>query len=103
ALDDDAVRALLVHPGVQMRVFLLVRGLTAVDLRRNDGVAAIQLVVPHVLVEPGDAFADLLSRGGEDVRPGSPSAEKAGHVLGTAADQAAGHFGEFAQRDPAAP
>ena len=37
--DDDAVVALLDHPGIEGRIALLVRRLAAVDLRRHDGVA----------------------------------------------------------------
>ena len=45
ARDHDAVVALLHHAGMQRRVALLVRGLAAVDLRRHDRVADVEVLV----------------------------------------------------------
>src|SRR4029079_7489773 len=48
--DDDAVVALLDHTGIERGVALLVRGFAAVDLRRDDGVGGVEVVVTHVLI-----------------------------------------------------
>ena len=47
ARDHDAVVALLDHAGVERRIALLVRRLAAVDLRRHDRVADVEMLVAH--------------------------------------------------------
>ena len=47
ARDHDAVVALLHHAGVERRIALLVRRLAAVDLRRHDRVADVEMLVAH--------------------------------------------------------
>ena len=68
AFDDDAVVALLDHAGIERRIALLVRGFRAVDLRRHDGVRAIDVVVAHELVEREEIIGEFLLAGaGEEI------------------------------------
>ena len=65
ARDDDAVVALLDDAGVERRVLLRMRRLAAVDLRRNDRIGDVEMVVAQVLVEARDVVGELLPGGGE--------------------------------------
>ena len=87
--NDDAVVAFLDYAGIERRVALLVRGLRAVDLRRHDGVGAIDVVVAHEFVERGEILGEFLLAGaGEKLRHRRIAGEKAGDVVGRAAHQA---------------
>ena len=86
-LDDDAVVALLHHAGVQRRVALLMRRFAAVDLRRNDRVAQIKMLVAHALVERDHVVGEFLPAGGEHTRYGRIAGEEARHMIRRAAHQ----------------
>ena len=74
--DDDAVVALLDHPGIEGRITLLVRRFAAVDLRRDDGVGGIEVVVAHVLVEGDDVVGEALPAGRQHARCRGIAAKK---------------------------
>ena len=86
--DHDAVVALLDDAGIERRIALLVRRLGAVDLRRHDGVAGVDVVVAHELVERDQVVGELLARGGEQLRRRRVAGEEAGDVIGRPAHQA---------------
>ncbi len=93
ARDHDAVVALLDDAGVERRIALLVRGLAAVDLRWDDRVAGIDVVVAHVLVVGDDVIGELpVSADHEDVRRRRIAGKEAGNVVGRAAHQPEGRF-----------
>src|SRR5262245_14245189 len=88
ARDDNAVIALLDHAGIERRVALLVRGLAAVDLRRDDGVGGVEVIVAQVLVERDHVVREILPARGQYARGRGIAAEEAGDMVGGAAHQA---------------
>ncbi len=92
ARDDDAVVALLHHPGIERRVALLVRGLAAVDLGRNDRVGDVEVMVAHVLVEGDHVVRELLSACRQHVGSCRIAGEEARHVIGRPSHQAEGRL-----------
>ena len=95
ALQDDAAVGLLDHAGIERRIGLLVRGLAAVDLRRDDGISDVAVVVARVFVEIDHVVGEAFAAGREDLRLGGKSAEEIRYVVGDAAHQAKGLFGPF--------
>ena len=91
--DDDPVIALLDHPGIKRGIALLVRGLAAVDLRGDDGIGGIEVVVAHVLVEGDHVVGEALPARRQHVRRRGVAAEKSGDVIGRATHQAEGRLG----------
>ena len=88
ARDDDAVVALLHHAGVERRIALLVRGLAAVDLRRHDRIAEVEMLVAHLLVESDDVVGEFLPARREHARHRRVAGEEARDMIGRAAHQA---------------
>src|SRR6266487_4047722 len=72
----------------ERRVALFVRGLAAVDLRRDDGVGGVEVLVAQVLVEGDHVVGEILSACGQYARRRGVAAEEAGDVIGGAAHQA---------------
>ena len=103
ARNDDAVVALLDHAGIERRIALLVRRLAAVDLRRDDRVGRVEVVVAHVLVEGDDVVGELLAAGREHVRRRRVAAEEPGDVVGRAAHQAERRLGPGFREQPPRP
>ena len=100
ACDHDAVVALLDHAGVERRIALLVRGLAAIDLRRHDRVADVEMLVAHLLVERDDVVGEFLSGLGEHLGHRSIAGEEARDVVGRAAHQAEGRLRPFLREQP---
>ncbi len=101
--NDDAVVALLDHAGVERRIALLVRRLAAVDLRRDDGVGGVEVVVAHVLVEGDRVVGEFPAARRQHARRRGIAAEEAGDVVGRAAHQAEGRLGPGFRKQPARP
>ena len=100
---DDAVVALLDHAGIERRIALLVRGLTAIDLRRHDGVAAIDVMVAHEFVKRDEVVGEVLAGCGKEPRLRRIAGEEAGDVIGGAAHQPEGRLGPgFGKQPPRA-
>ena len=59
--DNDATVALFDYARVEGRIALFVRRFAAVDLRRHDRVAEIEVVVTNELVERDDVVGEVLS------------------------------------------
>ena len=98
--DHDAVVALLHHAGVERRIALLVRGLAAVDLRRHDRVAEVEMVVAHEFIECDDVVGILLAAGREHAWHRRVAAEEARDVVGRAPHQAEGRLRPFLLEQP---
>src|SRR5215475_16032756 len=79
--DNDAVVPLFDHARVESRVALLVCGFAAVDLRRHDRVAEIEVVVANELVESNDIIGEVLSADRKDAWNCCIPGEKGCHVV----------------------
>ena len=101
--DDDAVVALLDHTGIERGVALLVRGFAAVDLRRDDGVGGVEVVVTHVLIEGDDVVGKALPARRQHARCRGIAAKEAGDVIGRATHEAEGRFGPGLAEQPPCP
>ena len=88
--DHDAAVGLLHHAGMQRRVALLVGRLAAVDLRRDDRVADVEVLVAGALVERDNVIGELLSGGRKNLRHRRIAGKEARHVVGRATHQPEG-------------
>ena len=79
------------------------RGLAAVDLRRHDGVAAIDVVVAHEFVERDQIVGEFLPGGGEELRGRRVTGKETGDVIGGAAHQAERRLGPGLREQAARP
>jgi hypothetical protein len=85
--EDDAAVALGDNTGVERRVGLEMGRLRAVDLRRHDRVAEIEMPVAREGLETRDVLAPLFADGGKDAGLGGITGEESRHVIGRAAHQ----------------
>src|SRR5215468_10731584 len=90
--DDDAVIALFDDAGVEGWIALLMGRPASVDLRRNDRVARVEVIVAEVLVEPHDVVGEVLATAGKHARDCCKSSKESGDVVGGAAHQTEGRF-----------
>ena len=90
AADDDAAIGLLADARGKIRLGLLVRTLGAVDLRLDDRVGNIQMIVARLLVELGHMVAKLPAVTCEDLRGTGEAREKAGDMIRRATHEAIG-------------
>src|SRR5262245_11143175 len=81
ARDNDAVVPLFDYSCVESRVALLVCGFAAVDLRRHDRVAEIEVVVANELVESNHIICEVLSADRKDAWNCCIPGEKGCHVV----------------------
>ena len=100
ACDHDAVVALLHHAGIERGIALLVRRFRAVDLRRDDGVAEIEVLVAHALIERDHVVGELLTAGRKHARHRRIAGEESGHMIGRAPHQAEAGLGPFLREQP---
>jgi hypothetical protein len=96
--DVNAGIGFLDHACVERRISLFVRRLAAVDLRRNDRVSDITVIVADVLVEVDHVLAVAGAARREDLRLGSKAAKEIRHVVGGAAHQPESLFGPGLRR-----
>ena len=96
--NDDPVIAFVDDPGIQIRWFLLMRWLRAVNLRRHDGIGRIDIVVAAEFVELHCVVGKLLTTACQNFRRHRISGKEARNMIGTTAHQAEGHFGCSGQR-----
>ena len=101
ARDDDAVAPLLDHPGIEVRILLLVRRLRAVDVGRDDDVRGVEVVVTKVGVEPHHVVAEALTVPREEVGAQGEARHEPSHVVGRAAHHSEGRIRPEAMRTPA--
>jgi hypothetical protein len=80
--------ALLDHARVEVRVFLLVRGLGAVDVGRGDDVGRIKIRLAEPGVVPHDIVREALPLPREEIRAHGESGDEARHVVRRAAHEA---------------
>src|SRR5262245_56681368 len=90
--DNDAVATLFDHTRVEGRVALLVCGFAAIDLRRHDRVAEIDVVVTYELVKRDDVICEVLPAGPKHARNRRVTGEKGCHMIGGAPHQAEGRL-----------
>ena len=86
--NDDAGISFFHNAGVKRRVRLLMGGLATVDLRRNDGVGDIAMVLARIFVKVDDILGELRAAGAEDFRLRRKAAKEIRNVVGRAPHQA---------------
>src|SRR5262249_52625515 len=91
--NDNAVVALLDYAGTERRIALLVRRLAAVDLRRNDRVGSVEVLVAQLLVKGNNVIGKMLAGRGENAWRCCIAAEKPGDMVGRASHQSKCGFG----------
>jgi hypothetical protein len=69
AADDDAGVRLLHHAGVEERLWMLVGGRAAVDLRGHDGVGDVEVLIARLRVEAQHVVAELRAAAVEELAP----------------------------------
>ena len=90
--DDDAVVALLDDAGIERRVLLRMRGLAAVDLRRDDRVGDIEMVVAQALVDFLQVVGEVGTARREQRGLRGVAGDEARDVIGRATHQAEGRL-----------
>ena len=100
ARNHDAVVALLHDAGVKRGIALPVRRLGAVDLRRHDRIAEIEMMLARVLVERHQIVGKFLATRGENTWRRREPAEETGHVVERAPHQAERGFRPRLRRKP---
>ena len=86
---------------MERRIALLVRRLAAVDLRRNDRVAGVEVIVAQELVERDDIVGEPLAAGRKHARHRGIPAEETGHMVGRSPHQAEGRLRPGLGKQPA--
>src|SRR6516164_10804993 len=79
--DDDAIVALFDYARAEGRIALFVRRFAAVDLRRHDRVAEIEVVVTNELVERDDVVGEALPANRKNAGNRRVAGEKRSHMI----------------------
>src|SRR5262245_9736430 len=85
---NNAIVAFFHDTSVECGLALLVRGFTAIDLRRNNRVSHIDMFVPHSLIERDGVIGKRLPAGRKHVGFRRVTAEEPGNMVESPAHQA---------------